>query len=78
LQVQAREAAIAEDALAVSFAQLALSIAGVFGVGLTIYYAHKAWKESERSANAAHDTLEDARSDAAEQALRFTSQLRDR
>lgn len=75
LQIQAREASIAEDALAVSFMQLALSVAGVFGVGLTIYYAHKAWRESERSAAAAQAALDDARSDSALQAARFESQL---
>ncbi|MBL8774260.1 MAG: hypothetical protein JNK30_22920 [Phenylobacterium sp.] len=75
LQVQAREAATAEAALEVAVFQLALSLAGVIAVGFTIFYAHRAWKEAERSADAAHESLQDARDDAVAQAARFSEEL---
>lgn len=62
LQIEAREAVTADVTLDVAFMQLALSLAGVFAVGATLYYAHKAWREAERSANAATKALnQDAR-----------------
>ncbi len=61
LQVQAREVATAEAALEISIFQLALSVAGVFGVGFTIYYAHRAWREAERSSVAATASIEHLR-----------------
>lgn len=52
LQIEAREAITADNALDVAVGQLALSILGIAGVGLTIYYAHLAFIEAQRSAEA--------------------------
>jgi hypothetical protein len=76
LKVTEAQAASADSALAVAFAQLALSLLGLGGVGFTVYFAALAWQEAKRSANAAHLTLEDARADAAAQAERFQKDLR--
>lgn len=51
LQIQAREAAVAEAAVESAILQGALSFAGLILVGLTAYYAHKAWREAEKSVN---------------------------
>ena len=53
LQAGVRAANANEDAVDVAIWQLALSIVGMGGVLLTIYYAHKAWVEAERSADVA-------------------------
>jgi hypothetical protein len=74
LQIQAREAVTADAAFDVALGQLVASVLGVFGVIYTVVYARQAWKEAQRSADAAHEALEHARNDAAEQAERFRLQ----
>lgn len=69
LAISTREAITADAALDVAFVQLALSVAGIFGVGATLYYAHRAWEEAKRSADAATRSLEDTR-DATRRQLR--------
>lgn len=54
LRILAREAATADLAFDVAFSQAFLSFFGLAGVGFTVFYARLAWKEAERSANAAH------------------------
>jgi hypothetical protein len=76
LEIQAREAVTADAALDVALGQLVASIIGVIGVGYTVFYARQAWKESERSADAASEALEHTRADASEQADRFGKQLK--
>lgn len=58
LQVQANEAEIANLSLQVSLYQLAFTLAGLFGVGFTVYYAHRAWVTAE---GARKDALESER-----------------
>lgn len=53
LQIQAREAAIAEAAVEVAVFQFALAAASIFLIGLTAFYAHRAWVEARTSAEAA-------------------------
>lgn len=51
VQIAARQAAIDDTAAMFALYQLALSVAGFVGLGLTFFYAHKAWKEAQRSAD---------------------------
>jgi hypothetical protein len=51
VEIQAREAVTADAALEVMFAQLALGIVGVLGVGCTVFYAHRAWRAAWKQAN---------------------------
>jgi hypothetical protein len=76
LKVQARAAVTADAAFDVALGQLVTSVIGFFGIMYTVFYARLAWKEAERSANVAHEALGDARAGAAEQANRFTAQLK--
>jgi hypothetical protein len=69
LKIQAREATTSDVALDISFAQALLSFLGVGGVGLTILYAKKTWRESRRSADAASAALAHAQ-EASERQLR--------
>jgi hypothetical protein len=69
LQIDAREAITSDNALDVAFGQLALSILGIGGVGLTLYYAHLAWGEAGKSATAAKLALEHAK-ESSERQLR--------
>jgi hypothetical protein len=57
LKANIRAANAAEDAADIAFGQAILGIVGIFGVGLTVYYAHHAWRQALRSADVAHDTL---------------------
>jgi hypothetical protein len=75
LNTDVRAGRAAEDAVDVAVWQLWLNVAGLFGLAFTVLYARAAWLEAEKSANAAHDTLEASKSDAAEQAKRFHDQL---
>lgn len=54
LQIAAREAVTSDAAAQLALWQLVLSGLGIVGVGLTVYYAHQAWREAQRSANVAH------------------------
>ncbi|WP_374575471.1 hypothetical protein [Phenylobacterium sp.] len=74
--IAARTAASADTALYIALGQLVASLLGLGGVGYTVFYARLAWREAERSANAAHEALEDTRNETAEQAARFESQLK--
>lgn len=67
LQAQARQAATADTALVVSLGQLVLSVLGIAGVGFTVLYARLAWREAQRSADAAHLAVEETRSTAKRQ-----------
>jgi len=53
LKVQAREAAVAEASVEIAVFQFALSAAGIFLIGLTAFYAHRAWLEARTSAREA-------------------------
>lgn len=53
LKVQAREAAVAEASVEIAVFQFALSAAGIVLIGLTAFYAHRAWLEARTSANEA-------------------------
>ncbi len=57
VQIAARQAAIDDTAAMFALYQLALSVAGFVGLGLTFFYAHKAWKEAQRSADTAERAL---------------------
>lgn len=57
LKIEAREAVTSDAALDVAVGQLALGVLGLGGLGFTVFYARLAWKESQRSANAAHTAL---------------------
>lgn len=75
-EIDARAAATSDTALYIALGQLVASLLGLGGVGYTVFYARQAWKEAERSANAAQEALDDTRSETAEQAARFESQLK--
>ncbi|MEO6339998.1 MAG: hypothetical protein ABIO39_08185 [Caulobacteraceae bacterium] len=49
LQISAREAVTADNALDVALGQLVLGVLGIGGLGFTVFYARLAWKEAERS-----------------------------
>lgn len=53
VQLEAREAVTADGAFDVALGQLALSFLGIGGVGFTLYYAHRAFVETQNSAAAA-------------------------
>lgn len=72
----AATAATADTALYIALGQLVASFLGLGGVGFTVFYARLAWREAERSANAAQEALDDTRTETAEQATRFGSQLK--
>lgn len=55
--------------------QTVFSAAGLAAVTLTVFYAHRAWQEARRSADAAQAALEDARSENEAQSVRFSEQL---
>lgn len=76
LQASVRASNAAEDAVDLALWQLALGLFSVGGLAFTVYYARRAWVEAQRSANAAHEALDDTRRDAVEQEKRFTEQLR--
>lgn len=76
LSTAIRSAVADERAADFAAQQLWLNILGLLGLGATVLFAAFAWREAQRSADAAHDTLTDARNDAAEQATRFEAQLR--
>lgn len=65
-----------EDAVDVAVWQLWLNVAGLVGLAYTVWYAKRAWGEAKRSADLSQYGLDDARTDAAEQARRFEAQLR--
>lgn len=71
-----RQTAAAEIQASAAILQMAFNLFGLFGLGATIYYAHRAWKEAERSADAAHASIEDARRGAYEQSQHFEDQLK--
>jgi hypothetical protein len=56
-QVAARSAAIDDTSSLFALYQLALSVFGLGGLGITFFYAHAAWTEAKRSADAAEDAL---------------------
>jgi len=52
-----RQAAAAEIQAAAAVWQMSFNVLGLFGLGATVYYANLAWREAEKSADAAHKTL---------------------
>ncbi|WP_300577497.1 hypothetical protein [Phenylobacterium sp.] len=66
---------LAQAGFVLSFWQTLLNGFGLAALGLTVFYAHKAWEEAKRSARIAETSLEGAIADAAEQAERFSRQL---
>lgn len=75
LRLQARELVTAEATFDLAVYQSIFNFVGVLGLGVTVFYAHRAWREAQRSADAAHHSLDDARRNAGEQAARFEAQL---
>jgi hypothetical protein len=69
LAVELRAAIAAEVAADYASQQLWVNIGGLLGLGATVIYAAAAWRESRRSANAAHATLRHAE-DVTERQLR--------
>jgi hypothetical protein len=53
LQTQVRAANASEDGADLALWQLAFNLAGLGGLGFTVYYAHLAWRESQASAKTA-------------------------
>ncbi len=76
LEIQAREAVTADNAYDVALFQAALGAAGLAGLGLTVYYAQRAWREAQRSADAAQKAIEHTQEEAADQADRFERQAK--
>jgi hypothetical protein len=57
LRLQARELVSTEATLQILFYQTIFSLVGVIGLGLTVYFAYKAWREAQRSVKVANLTL---------------------
>jgi len=71
----AMQARAEQDAVDAAVWQIWLNVAGLLGLGATVLYARRAWREAERSAKAATEALDHTRADAAAQADRFSQQL---
>ncbi len=65
----------ARASFVLAFWQTVMNGFGLAALGLTVFYAHKAWEEAKRSAQIAETALESAIADATEQADRFSRQL---
>ena len=65
MQANIRAANANEDTVDIAVMQLVLSLVGIGGVGWTVYYAHMAWREAAKSADAAHATLDQSKRDSA-------------
>lgn len=74
-QANVRAANANEDTIDLGIFQVGLNIAAIVGLVFTVWYARRAWKEAQRSANVAHEALSDTRADTAEQAQRFEKQI---
>lgn len=58
LKLQARELVSTEAMLDLAFAQSTFGFMGLVGLGITFFYAHRAWVEAKRSADAALKAFE--------------------
>lgn len=58
LRADIRAADASEGALDLSVAQIGFNLVGLMGLGLTLYYAHRAWEEARVSARAATASID--------------------
>ncbi len=73
--VSDEDVVFARASFLLAFWQTVMNGFGLAALGLTVFYAHKAWEEAKRSGQIAEAALEGAIADAAEQADRFSRQL---
>jgi hypothetical protein len=57
LKAQVQSARATEDTVDIAIWQLGFGLVGLAGVGWTVYYAHHAFRQAERQANAAEEVL---------------------